>query len=50
MGWGVLAALVGHGRGGQASTCSCVCVLLGSGQVLTPGSCPAGGKGWAELP
>ena len=28
----------------------CVWVLLGSGQVLTPGRCPAGRRGWAELP
>lgn len=46
---GGLAAL-GYSRGCQASTCSCVCVLLGSGQVLTPGRCPTGGGGWAELP
>ena len=28
----------------------CDRVLLWSGQVLTPGSCPAGRRGWAELP
>lgn len=61
MGWGVLAALVGHGRGGQASRARvCVCAAGKwpgsdpSGQVLIPPaqqvgedgqSCPASQPG-----